>query len=85
MPIGIQPGCHLRHGQLCKVTPVILHGVVSPEAMLVRCRAKREPLKRVCGVLLESQDQVLVLTGRVPREQKMLKGHLPSVIYHQVY
>ena len=23
--------------------------------------------------------------GEVPREQKMLKGHLPSVIYHQVY
>ena len=21
----------------------------------------------------------------VPREQKMLKGHLPRVIYHQVY
>ena len=21
----------------------------------------------------------------VPREQKMLKGHLPGVIYHQVY
>ena len=23
--------------------------------------------------------------GGVPREQKMLKGHLPGVIYHQVY
>ena len=23
--------------------------------------------------------------GRVPREQKMLKGHLPGVIYLQVY
>ena len=23
--------------------------------------------------------------GRVPREQKMLKGHLPRVVYHQVY
>ena len=23
--------------------------------------------------------------GKVPREQKMLKGHLPRVIYHQVY
>ena len=23
--------------------------------------------------------------GGVPREQKMLKGHLPIVIYHQVY
>ena len=23
--------------------------------------------------------------GEVPQEQKMLKGHLPRVIYHQVY
>ena len=23
--------------------------------------------------------------GGVPREQKMLKGHLPRVIYHQIY
>jgi len=23
--------------------------------------------------------------GGVPREQKMLKGHLPRVIYHQLY
>jgi hypothetical protein len=23
--------------------------------------------------------------GGVPREQKMLKGHLPIVIYHEVY
>ena len=23
--------------------------------------------------------------GEVPREQKMRKGHLPRVIYHQVY
>ena len=23
--------------------------------------------------------------GGVPREQKILKGHLPRVIYHQVY
>ena len=25
------------------------------------------------------------LSGRVPREQKMLKGHLPRVLYHQLY
>ena len=25
------------------------------------------------------------LVGGVPREQKLLKGHLPRVIYHQVY
>jgi len=24
-------------------------------------------------------------SGGVPREQKMLKGHLPRVIYHEVY
>ena len=29
--------------------------------------------------------QGLETSGRVPREQKMLKGHLPRVIYHQVY
>jgi len=23
--------------------------------------------------------------GRVPREQQMLKGHLPTVLYHRVY
>ena len=23
--------------------------------------------------------------GEVPREQEMLKGHLPRVVYHQVY
>jgi len=27
----------------------------------------------------------LTSLGGVPREQKMLKGHLPTVIYHQVY
>ena len=27
----------------------------------------------------------VVSLGGVPREQKMLKGHLPRVIYHQVY
>ena len=30
-------------------------------------------------------DRVGWLAGGVPREQKMLKGHLPRVIYHQVY
>jgi len=25
------------------------------------------------------------LSGRVPREQEMLKGYLPRVTYHQVY
>ena len=28
---------------------------------------------------------VIPCLGGVPREQKMLKGHLPRVIYHQVY
>jgi len=27
----------------------------------------------------------LLGSERVPREQKMLKGHLPRVIYHQAY
>jgi len=27
----------------------------------------------------------VVDSGRVPREQRMLKGHLPRVVYHQVY
>ena len=37
----------------------------------------------LCGVI----DSGLVgsTVGGVPREQKMLKGHLPRVIYHQVY
>ena len=29
--------------------------------------------------------EVLVGVGGVPREQKMLEGHLLRVIYHQVY
>jgi len=29
--------------------------------------------------------QSTVSLGGVPREQKMLKGHLPNVIYHHVY
>ena len=29
--------------------------------------------------------EVLVGVGGVPREQKMLKGHLPKVIYPRVY
>ena len=33
---------------------------------------------------LRGGDDVIKLEG-VPREQKMLKGHLPRVIYHQVY
>ena len=33
-----------------------------------------------------SKDSGLVgPTGEVPREQKTLEGHLPRVIYHQVY
>ena len=32
---------------------------------------------RVFGCVIDS--------GLVPREQKMLKGHLPRVIYHQMY
>ena len=32
-----------------------------------------------------SVDRLRVALGGVPREQKMLKGHLPRVMYHQVY
>jgi len=28
---------------------------------------------------------IRVTVGGVPREQKMLKGHLPRIIYHRVY
>ena len=37
--------------------------------------------RRDIGVFLQMTDSL----GGVPREQKMLKGHLPRVIYHQVY
>ena len=50
------------------------------------------------GVLLKGENEVdrlragllnlvqgLGFLGGVPREQKMLKGHLPRVIYHQAY
>jgi len=30
-------------------------------------------------------DKGIMALGGVPREQKMLQGHLPRVIYHQVY
>ena len=33
----------------------------------------------------EAWVKVDIELGGVPREQKMLKGHLPRVIYHQVY
>jgi len=67
----------------------------------VRCRAKREHLQRfppendqsqvrypeLTGLFLFCSmiDSGLVGLGGVPREQKMLKGHPPRVIYHQVY
>ena len=31
------------------------------------------------------ENRVDRLFGWVPREQKMLKGHLPRVVYHHVY
>jgi len=36
---------------------------------------------RVCGVVQEANDGLSC--GGVPREQKMLKGHLPRVTYPQ--
>ena len=35
------------------------------------------------GFMVSSHDRLRV--GGVPREQEMLKGHLPRVVYHQVY
>jgi len=50
--------------------------------------ADLEPTRQISA----SQGQVSALVfryefsrGGVPREQKMLKGHLPRVIYHQIY
>ena len=40
-------------------------------------------VERVCH-MKDSPGQIMALGG-VPREQKMLKGHLPRVINHQVY
>ena len=34
---------------------------------------------------VEAPDTQGTFPGGVPREQTMLKGHLPRVIYHQVY
>ena len=43
--------------------------------------------KATCNTFEPELDPFLqfALVGGVPREQKMLKGHLPRVIYHQVY
>jgi len=40
-------------------------------------------LEAVMRIYIEPTDSTK--QGGVPREQKMLKGHLPRVIYHQVY
>ena len=54
-------------------------------------------LEAACSTLLAGQDPYsyfrgtiselpgIIRLGGVPREQKMLKGHLPRVIYHRVY
>jgi len=38
-----------------------------------------------CNTSTEVINSGLIGSGRDAREQKMLKGHLPRVIYHQVY
>ena len=38
-----------------------------------------------CTTSLDDSCYPLWALGGVPREQKKLKGHLPRVIYHQVY
>ena len=46
-------------------------------------------LKDFNGLVLDlgtlDQPLHLVIEGGVPREQRLLKGHLPKVIYHQEY
>jgi len=51
-----------------------------------------EPAGSLLGVVGQDRVRALPTTpasdtalGGVPREQKMLKGHLPRVMYHQVY
>ena len=49
--------------------------------------AGRPPLSSECGTYkaVKARFGPRVSTGRDPREQKMLKGHLPRVIYHRAY
>jgi len=54
--------------------------VIERETRHARVRLVLTRRGRVLFQLIDSG-----LVGRVPREQKMLKGHLPRVIYHQVY
>ena len=42
------------------------------------------PLKQPC-MCLPGRGMWGTILGGVPRAQKMLKGHLPRVIYHQAY
>ena len=68
-----------------KVEGALLDGRVE----LVRLFAERIPHNVLRGGRTSSVTEVPRLidsgSGRVPREQKMLKGHLPRVIHHQVY
>jgi hypothetical protein len=36
-------------------------------------------------MLSGEKEREMELDFNIPREQKMLKGHLPRVMYHQVY
>ena len=57
------------------------------ETLLQKIRALPRPRS---SAAVSQRDRLRVgwlnrFLGGVPREQKMLKGHLPRVIYHQVY
>ena len=56
------------------------------------CMIKSVFKKVPCDLFISGVSRQLVFTrfdrlrlGLLPREQKMLKRHLPRVIYHQVY
>ena len=58
-----------------------------PSKLAIAYHKTRTFLKVPPGLPLSGFDRLRVgwLLGGVPREQKMLKGHLPRVIYHRVY
>jgi len=64
-------------------------GVVGHAAHLDDVRPRRVLRHRPVALLLQTGDRLRhtrgISLGGVPREQKIIKGHLPRVIYHPVY
>ena len=64
---------------------------MAPRVAEIEGRVRRHVLdwyERVQNFVLGTSYMYMIdsgLVGGVPREQKMLQGHLPRVIYHQVY